>query len=70
MIQELDIVALTHDIAGENLKEGDSGTVVHCYPNGAAFEVEFIDSDGMTIAVLTVTNQDIRLIEHPTREVG
>jgi hypothetical protein len=70
MIRELDVVSLTHDITNENLKAGDTGTVVHIYADGAAYEVEFTDSDGMTIAVLTLTGRDVRFAERPTREVG
>ena len=70
MICELDIVSLTHDITDEKLKAGDTGTVVHCYGDGEAFEVEFIDSDGMTIAVLTLKASDVRFSQRPTKEVG
>ncbi|MGH2416171.1 MAG: DUF4926 domain-containing protein, partial [Microcystaceae cyanobacterium] len=42
MINELDIVILTHDVAEYQLKKGDRGTVVHCYGDGKAYEVEFI----------------------------
>jgi hypothetical protein len=70
MIQELDIVSLTHDIPEESLKKGDTGTVVYCHGNGAAFEVEFIDSDGMTIAVLTLEPSEILFAKRPTTELG
>ena len=70
MIRELDVVALKRDIKEEKLKEGDTGTVVHRHRDGKAFIVEFIDPSGTTTAVITLTDQDIRLVEHPTREVG
>ena len=70
MIRELDVVALKHDIEEENLKKGDTGTVVHCHRDGKAFLVEFIDTGGTTTAVITLTDHDIRMVEHPTREVG
>ena len=70
MIRELDVVELTHNIKEENLKEGDTGTVVDCSQDGLGFIVEFMTPDGTTIAVLPVTGRDIRLIEHPTREAG
>jgi hypothetical protein len=69
MIQELDVVSLTRDIPEENLKKGETGTVVHCYRDGEAFEVEFIDSRGMTIALLTLPNRDVQFNERPTRRV-
>lgn len=60
MIHELDTVVLFHDIDEHGLKKGDVGSVVHCYENGAAFEVEFVTSGGETIALLTLTQEDIR----------
>lgn len=40
------------------------GAVVHCYADGKAFEVEFVTGDGKTIAVLTLTEADIRPMRH------
>jgi hypothetical protein len=62
MIRELDTVVLTHDIAEHDLLKGDIGAVVHCYKNGAAFEVEFVTTDGKTIALLMLNRKDIRPI--------
>jgi len=60
MIRELETVALTHDIDVYGLKDGDLGAVVHCYEDGDAVEVEFVDFDGKTIALLTLNREDIR----------
>ncbi len=60
MIQELDLVVLICSIEGKSLQLGDVGTVVHCYEDGQAYEVEFIDGDGKTLAVLTLDASDIR----------
>jgi hypothetical protein len=60
MLNEFDSVVLIHDIAEHGLREGDSGAIVHCYPGGEAFEVEFFTPEGITIDVLTVTTDDIR----------
>lgn len=60
MIKELDTVVLTHDIEEYGLKQNDIGAVVHCYEDGIAFEVEFVTAEGLTIAVLTLTQTDIR----------
>lgn len=60
MIHELDIIILTHDIPGSMLKRGSKGTVVHCYEDDQAYEVEFINSEGKTIALLTLQLKDIR----------
>jgi hypothetical protein len=60
MIRELETVVLTHDIKDHGLKKGDVGTVVHSYQDGLAFEIEFMTAEGKTIAVLTLTQEDIR----------
>lgn len=59
-MKELDTVVLTRDIGEHGLKRGDIGAVVHCYPDGAAFEVEFVTAEGKTVAVLTLSPADIR----------
>ena len=62
MIQELDTIVITHDIAENGLKTGDVGAVVHCYADKDAFEVEFV-TGGKTVAVLTLAQADIRQID-------
>ena len=64
MIKELDLVVLIRDIENHGLKSGDVGTVVHCYDNNIGFEVEFVTAEGKTIAVLTLTIEDIRPFDH------
>lgn len=64
MIKELDVVVLTHDIESRGLKAGDVGAVVHCYDDKSGFEVEFVTAEGKTVALLTLTAADIRLIRH------
>lgn len=59
-VKELDLVVLERDIDEYGLKRGDIGTIVHCYGDSRAFEVEFATVDGQTIAVLTLTEADIR----------
>ncbi|MBM4124514.1 MAG: DUF4926 domain-containing protein [Nitrospira sp.] len=60
MISELETVVLRRDFQEFGLKHGDIGTVVHCYADGATFEVEFVTADGKTIALLTLKQTDIR----------
>lgn len=60
MFRELDSVILTHDIVEHGLKSGDLGAIVHVYPDGAAYEVEFVTADGKTAALLTLGAADIR----------
>ena len=64
MIKELDIVVLKHDINECGLTEGDIGAVVHCYTEGNLYEVEFVTAEGKTMAVLTLTMDDIRLMKN------
>ena len=60
MIGELDTIVLTRDAKEHGLERGDVGAVVHCYPGGKAFEVEFVTGEGNTAAVLTLTSSEIR----------
>jgi len=62
MIRELDTVVLAHDIEEHSLKRDDIGAVVHCYEGNRAFEVEFVTGAGETVALLTLTPEDIRPI--------
>ena len=59
---EHDRVVLSVDITEFGLQAGDVGTIVHVYPNGAAFEVEFVALDGSTVAVVQVGLQQIRSV--------
>ena len=43
------------------LMPGDTGTVVHVQGNGEAFEVEFLEPDGRTVAIATIQPSDARL---------
>lgn len=53
-------VVLTSAMAEERLEPGDVGTIVHVYPDGVAYEVEFTTLDGRTAAVVTVEAADVR----------
>lgn len=59
-LAELSRVVLTRDLPDEKLSAGDVGTIVHAYPDGAAFEVEFFTLTGRTIAVATVAAGALR----------
>jgi hypothetical protein len=67
MIKEFDNVVLKNDIAKYGLAAGDIGAVVHCYPDGDAYEVEFVTAEGRTVAVLTLSLKDVRLMN--SREI-
>jgi hypothetical protein len=60
MIRELETVVLLHDVSQHDLKSGDVGAIVHRYDGGKAFEVEFVTAEGKTLAVLTLTESDVR----------
>lgn len=64
MIKEHERIVLNVDLPGEGLEPGDVGTVVHIYPGGEAYEVEFMTLDGDTIAVVTLLASQVR----PVRE--
>jgi len=59
MIRELDIVVLAKDLKEYQLERGDVGAVVHVYEGGKAYEVEFVTDEGKTIAVVTLSAQDL-----------
>lgn len=60
MIRELDTVVLVRDLQEHGLTQGDVGAVVHCYKDGATFEVEFVTGEGSTFAVLSLSRQEVR----------
>ena len=62
MYREHQRAALFRDVADVGLAAGTVGPVVGVYGNGG-YEVEFVDSDtGDTIAVVTLSEQDLRPI--------
>jgi hypothetical protein len=54
-----DEVALLKDLGKHGLRAGAIGTVVETYPTTEGLEVEFFDSDGETIAVVTLDAADV-----------
>ena len=62
MIAEHSLVVLDCDPDHKKLNRGDVGTIVHVYQNGAAYEVEFVDGGGATVALITVDAGDVRRI--------
>ena len=60
IIDELDTVVLAREIEDYGLQKGDIGAVVHVYHDGMSYEVEFVTGEGETIALLTLTADDIR----------
>ena len=60
MEMELKLVELTTDIPEDGLVAVDVGTVVHEYSDGLAYEVEFINFEGQTVAITTVEKSMVR----------
>jgi len=67
MIHEHDTVALTVDIPEHGLCRGDLGTVVLLHGD-RGFEVEFMTLDGQTVAVLSLSTDQIRATD--AREIA
>ncbi len=60
MVQELDRVILQTDLPEHGLLAGDLGTVVLVHGGGAGYEVEFIALTGETVAVVSVSGEQVR----------
>jgi hypothetical protein len=56
---ELDTIVLTTDLIEHGLKAGDLGTVVLVHKHGG-YEVEFMTLDGETIAVVSLSPEQVR----------
>jgi hypothetical protein len=59
MLLEHDSAVLVRDLPEYGLKNGDVGTVVLVHPAGG-YEVEFITLDGQTVAVTSLSMDDVR----------
>lgn len=63
MLSELDRVVLAVDIPEHGLHAGDVGTVVLVH-DSVGYEVEFMTLDGETLAVISLSNDQVRPV-HP-----
>ena len=61
-IQEYDVVRLRRALPEHQLPEGSIGAVVMIYRDPPAYEVEFCDSDGVTIALATLSETDLEKV--------
>lgn len=59
MYREHDVVVLRRDLPDQGLVKDDVGAVVGVYGSGG-YEVEFTAADAHTVAVVTLTEDDIR----------
>lgn len=62
MISELERVVLTADLSEHRLEQGDVGTVVLVHGEGKGYEVEFASLSGETVAVISVTADQVRRV--------
>jgi hypothetical protein len=69
--EEYDVVRLLRDLPEHNLSAGSTGAVVMDYTKHsnlnlpAAYEVEFVDSEGVTQALVTVAEEDLEVVSRP-----
>jgi hypothetical protein len=62
-INLLDVVELLEDVPGEGLVAGARGTVVNVYEYPTlAYEVEFCNDDGETVALFALLPKQVRVI--------
>lgn len=62
-IKQLDVVALLEDKPAEGLVSGQVGTVVEVLAPDV-FEIEFLDSNGKTIALGEFRRDELLLLRH------
>jgi Domain of unknown function (DUF4926) len=65
----LDVVALLQDLPELGLIRGQVGTIVEIYEPDV-FEVEFIDSNGRTYALETLSASVLMILHHQPRELA
>lgn len=63
MIEELASIVLTTDVPERGLTAGDIGTVVMVHQGGQGYTVEFITLGGETVAVASLTSEQVRAIQ-------
>jgi hypothetical protein len=63
MIKELDLIVLRTALPEPGLSDGDIGTVVMVYEDGAGYEVEFTALDGETLGITTLDAGGVRPIK-------
>ena len=61
-MKELDSVVLCRGLSESGLEVGDVGAIVHRHSE-TSFEVEFVSGEGDTVAVVTLSADDLRPID-------
>ena len=62
-VKQLDVVALLEDKPTEGLAAGQVGTVVEVLAPGV-FEVEFLDGNGKTMALVELKRAELLVLKH------
>ncbi len=62
-MNEHDKIALEVDLPEHGLRKGDVGAIVFSTSDSPCYEVEFVAADGATMALLTLSADQIRPIE-------
>lgn len=62
-VKLLDVVALLDDKPAEGLVAGQVGTVVEVFAPDA-FEVEFLDANGKTVALAELKRAELLVLKH------
>lgn len=63
MLKVSDTVKILRGHMGDHVKCGDLGTIVFCFTQPTeGYEVEFLDDEGYTKAVLTLEPGDIEIV--------
>jgi len=68
-VKLLDVVAVLEDKPREGLVSGQVGTVVEVLAPGV-FEVEFLDSQGRTIALTELKRSELLVLRHEAAAVS
>jgi hypothetical protein len=69
--KEYDVVRLLRDLPEHGLSAGSTGAVVMDYTKHSdgtrlpAYEVEFVDSEGLPQALVTVSEDDLEVVSRP-----
>jgi catabolite regulation protein CreA len=67
--QLLDLVAVLRSLPGTDVEVGDVGTVVELLPPDG-IEVEFLDRDGRTRCLLTMSIEDVLTLSRKRTPIG
>ena len=62
-VKQLDVVALLENKPAEGLVAGQVGTVVEVHVPGV-FEVEFLDGNGKTVALVELKRAELLVLKH------